>query len=65
MVSSMTDFRSTILTNLRIYRDIVENPDWVEALNDTLNALDAAGSASSYKIFVRSPILRGLTAQKP
>ena len=61
----MTDVRSTILTNLRICRDTVENPDRVEALNDTLNALDAAGLASSYKVFVRSPILRGPTAQKP
>jgi hypothetical protein len=61
----MTDFRSTILTNSRSCRDIVENPDWIAALNDTLNALDAAGSASSSKIFVRSPILRGPTAQKP
>ena len=35
----MTDFRSTILTNLRIYLDTVENPHWVEALNDTLPEL--------------------------
>jgi hypothetical protein len=42
-----------------------ENPDRVEALNDILNALNAAGFGKLVKIFVRSPILRGLTAQKP
>jgi hypothetical protein len=33
----MMDFRSTIRANLRIYRDIVEDPDYVEVLNNTLN----------------------------
>jgi hypothetical protein len=51
----MTDFRSTILTNLRICRDIVENPDWVEALNDTLNALDAAGFGKLVQNFCAQP----------
>ncbi|HEX2244475.1 MAG TPA: hypothetical protein VHK27_14740 [Gammaproteobacteria bacterium] len=51
----MTDFRSTILTNLRICRDIVENPDRVEALNDTLNALDAAGFGKLVQNFCAQP----------
>jgi hypothetical protein len=51
----MTDFRSMILTNLRICRDTVENPDWVEALNDTLNALDAAGFGKLVQNFCAQP----------
>jgi hypothetical protein len=51
----MTDVRSTILTNSRICRDIVENPDWVEALNDTLNALDAAGFGKLVQNFCAQP----------
>lgn len=42
-VECMTDFRPNILTNLRIYRGIVKDPDRIEALNDLLNELDAAG----------------------
>jgi hypothetical protein len=35
--------------------DIVENPDWVEALNDTLNALDAAGFGKLVQNFCAQP----------
>src|SRR6266446_8222619 len=42
-VECMTDFRPNILTNLCIYRGIVEDPDRIEALNDILNELDASG----------------------
>jgi hypothetical protein len=39
----MTDFRPNILTNLRIYPGIVEDPNRIETLNDILNDLDASG----------------------
>jgi hypothetical protein len=61
----MTDVRSTVLTNLRICRDIVENPYRGEALNNILNALNAAGFGKLVQNFCASPILRGPTAQKP
>ena len=39
----MTDFRSNILSNLRIYPGIVESPDRIEILNDILNDLGRLG----------------------
>jgi hypothetical protein len=37
------DFRSNIVTNLRIYPGIVEDPDCVETLNNVLNELNTLG----------------------
>jgi hypothetical protein len=51
----MTDFRSIIRANLRIYRDIVEDPAYVEALNNTLNDFDAAGFAKLVQNFCAPP----------
>jgi len=49
------DFRSNILTNLRIYPGIVENPDCVETLNDVLNQLSTLGFVHLVQNFCTQP----------
>jgi hypothetical protein len=51
----MTDFRPNILTNLRIYPGIVEDPDRIETLNDILNDLDALGFGKLVQNFCTQP----------
>lgn len=51
----MTDFRSNILTNLRIYPGIVEDPDRVETLNDILNNLGTLGFGELVQKFCTQP----------
>jgi hypothetical protein len=48
----MTDFRSAISTNLRIYPDTVER---IEDLNNTLNELDASGFGKLVQNFCTQP----------
>ncbi len=51
----MTDFRYNILTNLRIYPGIVEDPDRIETLNDVLNELSTLGFGKLVQNFCTQP----------
>jgi hypothetical protein len=51
----MTDFRPNILTNLRTYQGIVEDPYRIETLNDILNELGTAGFGDLVQNFCTQP----------
>ena len=51
----MKDFRSNILTNLRIYPGIVEDPDRIETLNGILTDLDKSGFDKLVQNFCTQP----------
>lgn len=51
----MTDFRTNILTNLRIYPGIVEDPARIEILNDTLNDIGTSGFGKLVQNFCTQP----------
>jgi hypothetical protein len=53
----MMDFRPNILTNLRIYPGIVEDPGRIETLNDILNDLDILGFGELVQNFGSSAFL--------
>jgi hypothetical protein len=51
----MTDFRSNIVTNLRIYPGIADDPNRIETLNDVLNELSTLGFGKLVQNFCTQP----------